>query len=29
MEKAEQYTPSEPQVFVGDDIKGLYEAPVF
>jgi Peptidase C13 family len=29
MEKAEDFTPSEPQVFVGADVKGLYEAPVF
>jgi hypothetical protein len=29
MENAEHYTPSEPQVFVGADVKGLYEAPIF
>lgn len=29
MERADDYTPSEPQVFVGADVRGLYEAPVF
>jgi Peptidase C13 family len=29
MEREEDDTPSEPQVFVGAAVKGLYEAPVF
>ena len=29
MEADEQYQPSEPQIWVGADVMGLYEAPVF
>jgi Peptidase C13 family len=29
MERAERYRASEPQVFVGSEMTGLYEAPLF